>query len=83
MLKKDNPAEQLVYYQVTSLSLHAKSVILTCFHQAGIGTYTNNVIKTPIRETVTKAGDMMIANSVGDHIQGLSFPPHVPLSPHV
>ena len=31
MLKKDNPTEQLVYYQVASISVHVKSAVLTCF----------------------------------------------------
>lgn len=75
MLKKDNPEEQLVYYQVTFLSFHAKSVVLICFGKAGIGTYTSNVLKTPIREATTKLLDSMFANSLGDHIKSLSFPP--------
>ena len=68
---KDDPKEQVVYYQVTSLSFHAKSAILTCFCQPGIGTSTNHVFKIPI---VTKLTDMMFAYSLDDHIKGLSVP---------
>ena len=49
---------------------------LTCpiyFRQAGIGTYTRNVVKTPVIETVVKLRDQMLARSLGDHIKGISF----------
>ena len=80
MLKKDDPTEQLVYYQVTALTLRVKSAVLT-FGQAGIGTYTSSVLKTPIIESVTKLRDKMVARNLGDHVKGLSFPPRVPRSP--
>ena len=73
MLMND-PAKQKqhVYYQVISLSLPIRS-IFTCFLQPGIGTYTNNVNKTPAIEKATKFGDKMFAHSLKDHILGLSF----------
>jgi len=45
--------------------------------QAGIGTYTNNVLKTPIIEAMSKKLDAMIAYDLPDHVKGLSFPPRV------
>jgi hypothetical protein len=81
MLKKDDPTEQLVYYQVTTLSLHVKSTLLT-LDQAGIGTYTSSVLKTPIIESVTKLRDKMVARNLGDHVKGLSPPSsHPAISP--
>ena len=76
---KNDRAEQVVYYQVTSLSLNAKFAVLICFCQPGIGTSTKNVLKTPIRESVTKLWDKMYAYSLDDHIKGPFFPPRVPL----
>ena len=46
--------------------------------QAGIGTYTSSVLKTPIIEGTSKLLDQMIAYNLPDHIKGLSFPPRVP-----
>ena len=76
---KDDPKEQVVYYQVTSLSFHARSAVLIRFCQPGIGTSTNNVFKTPIRETVTKLTDKMFAYSLDDHIKGIFFPSSRPV----
>ena len=78
MLKKNDPTKQLVYYQVTFLSQCVKSAVLTWFRQAGVGTYTSNVIKTPIIEATSKLVDAMIAWNMPEHIKGLSTP-HVPL----
>jgi len=39
MLMKDDPAEQLVYYQVSSPSLPVKSALLMHLCQSGIGTH--------------------------------------------
>jgi hypothetical protein len=82
MLKKDDPTEQLVYYQVTSVGLHVKSAVLTCFAQAGIGTYTTSVVKTPVLESVAMVRDSMFAPSLGDHVKGHSFLPRIPPSHH-
>ena len=76
---KDDRTEQVVYYQVTFLSLDAKPPLLICFCQPGIGTSTKNLIKTPAREIGTKLVDQMFAYSIGDHIKGPFFPPRVPL----
>ena len=73
---KDDPLKQLVYYQVISLGLPMGSAFLMCFRQAGIGTYTSNVLKTPIIERVSQLRDKMFAHSLGEHIQGLFFPLH-------
>ena len=72
MLMKDNPTKQLVYYQVISLSPPVQSVLIY-FRQAGIGTYTSNVSKTPAIEAMTKLWDKMLARSLSDHIKGPSF----------
>jgi hypothetical protein len=80
MLKKDDPKEQLVYYQVTSVGLHVKSTVLTCFAQAGIGTYTTSVVKTPVLESMAMVRDKMFARSLNDHVKGLSFLPRIPPS---
>jgi uncharacterized protein (DUF2235 family) len=79
---KDDPKVQVVYYQVTFLGLHAKSVVLIWFCQSGIGTSTNNVLKTPASEAAIKLTDQMFAYSLDDHIKGFSFPPRVPSFPH-
>ena len=78
MLKKDDPKEQLVYYQVTSIGLHVKAAVLTCFAKAGIGTYTTSVVKTPVLESMAKVRDKMFARSLNDHVKGLSFLPRIP-----
>ena len=78
MLRKDDPKKQLVYYQVILFSLCIKAIVLTQFRQAGIGTYTSNVLKTQIIETTSKLVDAMIAWNMPEHIKGLSTP-HVPL----
>ena len=57
MLQKDDPAKQLVYYQVLLL-ICVKSAVLTEFRQAGIGTYTSDVLKTPIIERTSKFVDV-------------------------
>ena len=72
MLMKDDPTKQLVYYQVISLSSSVQSVLIY-FRQAGIGTYTSNVVKTPAIEAMTKLRDKMVAQSLSDHIKGISF----------
>ena len=72
MLMKDEPAKQLVYYQVISLSSPVQSILM-CFRQAGIGTYTSNAVKTPVIETAAKLRDQMFARSLSDHIKGPSF----------
>jgi len=77
MLKKDDPSTQLVYYQVIPLGLDVKPIVLICPLQAGIGTYTSSVLKTPIIEGMSKVLDEMLAYNLPDHIKGLSFPPHV------
>ena len=71
MLQKDDPAKQLVYYQVASPYMR-KSAVLTEFRQAGIGTYTSDVLKTPIIERTSKFVDVMIAWNMPEHIKGLS-----------
>ena len=81
MLKKDDTTKQLVYYQVFPLSSRGGSSVLMYSGQAGIGTYTSSVFKTPILESVTKLRDKMVARNLGDHVKGLSFPPCVP-PPH-
>ena len=74
MLKKDDPTKQLVYYQVISLgptlTLRVRAYVL--FRQAGIGTYTSNVLKTPIVESISKLLDEMVAWNLDEHIKGLS-----------
>jgi len=77
MLKKDDPSTQLVYYQVIPLGPHVNPAVLMPSRQAGIGTYTSSVLKTPIIEGTSKLLDQMIAYNLPDHIKGLSFPPHV------
>jgi len=81
MLRKDDPTKQLVYYQVISLSLRVNPAVLMCFRQAGIGTYTSNVLKTPIIERVTKLRNKMFARDLHEHVKGLSVSPHIP-PPH-
>lgn len=70
MLRKDDPAKQLVYYQVKSLNTRVKSATLMWFRQAGIGTYTSSVVKTPILEDISKLWDEMIAYDLPDHTKG-------------
>ena len=72
MLRKDDPKKQLVYYQVIFFSLCVKSAVLTYCRQAGIGTYTSNVIQTPIIAGMSKLVDSMIAWNMPEHIKGLS-----------
>jgi len=55
----------------TVLCLHS-------FRQAGIGTYTSDVIKTPIVESVSKLLDEMVAWNLAEHIKGLPTPPRFP-----
>ena len=62
-----------------SLCQHSKSDVLIWFGQAGIGTYTSSVLKTPILESISKTLDLMFASDIGNHIQGLSVSPQVPL----
>jgi len=50
------------------------------FPQAGIGTYTSDVIKTPFATSVSKLLDQMVAWNLADHIKGLSTPPRFPPS---
>ena len=47
--------------------------VLIGFCQAGIGTYTSNVLKTPIVESASKLLDEMVAWNMSEHIKGLSF----------
>jgi hypothetical protein len=47
--------------------------VLMFSYQAGIGTYTSNVFKNPIFESVSKLWDSMVAYDIGQHITGLSF----------
>jgi len=44
------------------------------FRQAGIGTYTSSVVKTPVLESISKLLDLMFASEVGNHIKGPSSP---------
>ena len=74
MLRKDDPKKQLVYYQVIFFSLCVKPAVLTYCRQAGIGTYTSNVLKTQIIEATSKLVDAMIAWNMPEHIKGLSTP---------
>jgi len=81
MLMKDDPTKQLVYYQVISLSRRVKSPVLNmCFCQAGIGTYTSNVLKTSVIEKVSNLRNKMFARDLSEHVKGLSLsyilPPH-------
>lgn len=79
MLMKDDPEKQLVYYQV--LSFRRRTIFDPHPHvlfQAGIGTYTNSVVKTPILETMAKFRDKMFARTLSEHVKGLSFPPRIP-----
>ena len=46
------------------------------FLQAGIGTYTSDVIKTPVVESVSKLLDEMIAWNLAEHIKGHSTTLH-------
>ena len=78
MLKKNDPTKQLVYYQVTFLSQCVKSAVLTWFRQAGVGTYTSDVLRMPIIEGTSKFVDAVIAWNMPEHIKGPSTP-HVPL----
>jgi hypothetical protein len=86
---KDDPKEQLVHYQVTCLSLRAKSAVLICFCQPGTGAPTNEVPrppagkvpKTPTHESVSKPADKPVTNTRGNHIIGLFFSPRTPPSP--
>ena len=82
MLRKDDPKKQLVYYQVIFFSLCVKSAVLTYCRQAGIGTYTSNVIQTPIIAGMSKLVDSMVAWNMPEHIKGLSKshlrPPTIP-----
>ncbi|KAF9644019.1 hypothetical protein BDM02DRAFT_3122619 [Thelephora ganbajun] len=44
------------------------------YYQAGIGTYTNNTLKTPIIDGVSKLWDKMFANNLSEHIkEGYTF----------
>ena len=52
------------------------------FYQAGIGTYTSNVLKTPVVESISKLLDEMIAWNLPEHIKGLSTPVRLPQSHH-
>lgn len=82
MLKKDDPTKQLVYYQVIFLSsLRVKSPSSCTFVQAGIGTYTSSVLKTPVVEGVSKLLDQMVAYNLDDHIKGSSL--HSLLASHL
>jgi uncharacterized protein (DUF2235 family) len=78
MLKKDDPTEQLVYYQVISLRL--RTIIPSyCFRQAGIGTYTgNNVLGTPIIQGTSQLLDQMVAWNLPAHIKGFPSPFRLP-----
>ncbi|KAJ3554112.1 hypothetical protein NM688_g3270 [Phlebia brevispora] len=56
MLRKDDNAQQLVYYQ------------------AGLGTYTDPMLKTPIASVVSMTLDQMIAWNLGSHVKdGYAF----------
>ena len=44
------------------------------FCQAGIGTYTSNVLQTPIIQGTSKLLDQMVAWNLAEHIKGLSIP---------
>ena len=72
MLRKDDPKKQLVYYQVIFFSLCVKPAVLTYCRQAGIGTYTSNVLQMPIIAGMSKLVDSMVAWNMPEHIKGLS-----------
>jgi hypothetical protein len=70
MLKKDDPAQQLVYYQVISLA-PASNLQPHPPLQAGIGTYTGSgVVGTPIIQKTSKLLDEMVAWNLPSHIKG-------------
>ena len=51
--------------------------------QAGIGTYTSNVLKAPIIESMSKVLDAMIAYDLPDHVKGFPSPITSSLSPYL
>jgi hypothetical protein len=53
MLKKDDREHQMVYYQVTNFLLDLQISLLK-HAQAGIGTYTNPEIATPMMAKLSK-----------------------------
>ena len=55
-----------------SLCQHSKSVVLTCFGQAGICTYEGDILGTPVVESISKLLDAMF--------QGISVSTQVPSS---
>ena len=56
------------YPQSTRKAYHP----LPGFRQAGIGTYTVSVVKTPFLEAASKCLDIMFGSSLPEHVKGLS-----------
>jgi uncharacterized protein (DUF2235 family) len=69
MLKKDDRAQQMVYYQVRVAAEHIRVRLMT-ESQAGIGTYTTPEIATPGMAKLSKTLDMMIAWNLDAHVMG-------------
>ena len=72
LLKKGEPKQQLVYYQVCAKCVRVPCITaeLTYSIKAGIGTYTVPQIATPIRSKIAKTVDMMIGSSLHHHVMG-------------
>ncbi len=73
MLRKDDNSRQLVYYQVSLQSslVDVSSHSRTC--QAGLGTYTDPLLKMPIASKVSMALDQMLAWNLASHVKGISL----------
>lgn len=70
MLKKDDPAQQMVYYQVYR-RFHSVDIPLTIAQlQAGIGTYNTTQIATPSGAKLSKTIDMMVGKHLDGHVMG-------------
>ena len=69
MLKKDDPGQQMVYYQVCAC--HALPDRSLSAIQAGIGTYTIPQIATPFWANISKKIDMAVANNLNAHVMGM------------
>ncbi|KAG6329587.1 hypothetical protein ID866_9501, partial [Astraeus odoratus] len=69
MLKKDDPSQQMVYYQVSTMPIPI-SYSDTGATKAGIGTYTIPQIATPFMSKVRKTIDMMVGKHLDAHVMG-------------
>ncbi|KAJ7912889.1 hypothetical protein B0H13DRAFT_2005834 [Mycena leptocephala] len=68
-LKKDDRKQQMVYYQVNSLSCWARQFSADRpLRQSGIGTYTSSKFASPIPTKISLTLDAMIAWNLDDHV---------------